>query len=467
MACIISDPNGRKRIQFIDPLDRERKTWRMGKAPMREAEFAKSRTEQLVRFNAGALTMLDEDTIRWLSRLSDPMYERLASVGLVQPRVSTTLGAFLDGWLSGRQDLKPNSQLVYGHTRRTLVEFFGADKSLRSITEEDAGKWRDYLAEQGLAEATVNKRAANAKVFFRVAVKRKLIPSNPFADLESRSIANKGRQHFVTREDAQRVLDACPDAEWRLIFSLCRYAGLRCPSEVLALRWQDITWKPGRIHVTSPKTEHFEGRGSRDIPLFPELDKPLHDVFDQAEDGAEYVITRYRRANANLRTQLERILKRAGLEPWPRLFQNLRSSRETELASEYPLHVATYWIGNTARIAERHYLQVPDSLYEKAVQNAAHEVQKEAQQTSAMVRSGVHENPPEGHENADLAISAAQTWSAESDGWRRRESNPHSGDATAVCSRYTTSPGTIFTVFYGLSAESQRSFEFFHENHLR
>ncbi len=26
-------------------------------------------------------------------------------------------------------------------------------------------------------------------------------------------------------------------------------------------------------------------------------------------------------------------------------------------------------------------------------------------------------------------------------GWRRRESNPHSGDATAVCSRYTTSPG--------------------------
>lgn len=47
---------------------------------------------------------------------------------------------------------------------------------------------------------------------------------------------------------------------------------------------------------------------------------------------------------------------------WPRLFQNLRSSAETELASKYPLHVATYWIGNTARIAERHYLQVPGSF---------------------------------------------------------------------------------------------------------
>ena len=48
-------------------------------------------------------------------------------------------------------------------------------------------------------------------------------------ELESRSIANKGRQRFISREDAQKVLDACPDAEWRLIFSLCRYGGLRCP----------------------------------------------------------------------------------------------------------------------------------------------------------------------------------------------------------------------------------------------
>ena len=74
------------------------------------------------------------------------------------------------------------------------------------------------------------------------------------------------------------------------------------------------------------------------------------------------------RANSNLRTQLERILKRASLEPWPRLFQNLRSVREAELASEYPLHVITYWIGNTAWIAAKHYLQVPDEVYEKAAQ---------------------------------------------------------------------------------------------------
>jgi len=48
------------------------------------------------------------------------------------------------------------------------------------------------------------------------------------------------------------------------------------------------------------------------------------------------------------------------------LFQNLRATRESELAATYPLHVVTAWIGNTARIAERHYLQVPDEFFEKA-----------------------------------------------------------------------------------------------------
>ena len=42
------------------------------------------------------------------------------------------------------------------------------------------------------------------------------------------------------------------------------------------------------------------------------------EVFEPAEPGTEHVITHYREANQNLRTQLERIMKRAGLERRPR-----------------------------------------------------------------------------------------------------------------------------------------------------
>ena len=45
---------------------------------------------------------------------------------------------------------------------------------------------------------------------------------------------------------------------------------------------------------------------------------------------------------------------------------NLRPSRGTELAAEYPFHVVYNWIGNTEMIAAKHYLQVTDDYYRLA-----------------------------------------------------------------------------------------------------
>ena len=105
------------------------------------------------------------------------------------------------------------------------------------------------------------------------------------------------------------------------------------------------------------------------IPLFGELRPYLEEAFGQAEEGAEYVIAT-RRKGGNLRTQLGRIVKRAGLKPWPRIFHNLRASRQTELESEHPTHVVCKWIGNSPAVAQKHYLQVTDDHFEKALRNA-------------------------------------------------------------------------------------------------
>ena len=78
------------------------------------------------------------------------------------------------------------------------------------------------------------------------------------------------------------------------------------------------------------------------------------------------MITRYRKTNANLRTQLLRIMKRAGVERWERLFQNLRSSRETELVKEHPEYVVVAWMGNSTTIARKHYFQVTEADFEQA-----------------------------------------------------------------------------------------------------
>jgi len=127
--------------------------------------------------------------------------------------------------------------------------------------------------------------------------------------------------------------------------------------------------------VHSPKTEHHPGKDTRTIPLFPELRTILEEAFEAAPVGAVYVVSeKYRKAamgprgwrGCNLRTTMEKIIRRAGMTPWPRLFHNLRSSRETELCERFPVHVVTAWLGNTPEIARKHYLQVTDEHFRLA-----------------------------------------------------------------------------------------------------
>jgi len=368
MASIGKDPNGRKRILFVDQ-DGSRKTIRLGKASMKQALAFKVKLEAVVssRFNGS----MDDETARWIAGLPEDAHGKLAAVGLVEPRKSMILGLFLEDYISGRTDVKPATLVNLGHTQRNMIKFFGPDKPLRDITEGDATDWCIYLKEQGLSEATIRKRCGNAKLFFRAAMKHKMVSSNPFLDLKSCVKGNKDRQFFVTREMAQQVFDVCPDVQWRTLFGLGRYGGLRCPSETLLLRWQDIDWAKGQMLVHSPKTEHHPNGRTRMVPLFPELRSILMEAFEAAEEGAEFVITKYRDTSANLRTHFNRIITRAGLKPWPKPWQNLRSTRETELLDSWPDHVVCAWIGNSKAVAMEHYNQVTDEHFKKAAQNPA------------------------------------------------------------------------------------------------
>jgi len=289
---------------------------------------------------------LDDETSRWLAERDDVMYARLAAVGLVKPRKhgGTTLKQLLDAFFE-HLNVKPITSLGYQPTRVALLEHFGADTPIRDIEPLQADQWRAKMKADDYAETTLSKRVKLARQIFRQAVRWKMLRDNPFDRVKAGSQQNRSRQYFLSREDAQDVLERCPDAQWRLLFALSRYGGLRCPSEHLALTWGDVDWEQNRIRVTCSKTEHHEGRGERFVPIFPELRPYLLEVFEGAEEGTEYVITRYRDKNANLRTQLQRIVHKARLTPWPRLLHNLRATRQTELAEHFPAHVVVLGSG--------------------------------------------------------------------------------------------------------------------------
>jgi integrase len=415
MASVTSEPNGRKSIQFVAG-DGKRKTLRIGKATKKQAEAFKLKVESLIA--AGITGSMDNETAKWLAGQDKRMRSRISAVGLEtgQERVNVTLGTLLDDFFADLS-VKGGTETTYKQTRTSLETFFGKDRALRTtdgkdtIRSKQADEWRQSMKAEKLADATISKRVKTARQIFKRAIRWEMVTANPLEGVKAGSQANDDRQRYISREDSQKVLDACPDAEWRLIFALSRYGGLRCPSEHLGLRWIDIDWN-GKLLVHSPKTEH-QGKATRTVPMFPELRKYLTEALEAAPEGAVYVIHSYRDSTTNLRTRFERIIRKAGLDPWPRLFHNLRATRQTELSDKYPAHVVCKWLGNSKAVAEDHYLQTTDAHFArasaddsgKAVQNAAHqpdmkadEVEKEKSAGSEMPREfaavGSDHSPP-------------------------------------------------------------------------
>ena len=386
MASIGNDKGGRKRVLFVAP-DGRRKTIRLGKVSKRIAETAKFHIEGLLTAKLAGHSP-DPETAKWLAGTGDVLYKRLSKVGLVSPRSSQSsvmLGDFLNSYIDSRTDIKPQTKKNLQQCVNRIKAFFGPNKPLLQIIEGDADAYKLWLKEEGLAPATISMQIKAANQFFKAAVRKHYIERNPFADVKAGKQTNADRIRFIDEETMHAVLEVCPNTQWQLVFAFGRYGGVRIPSEIKFLRWSDINWARNRITITVPKKAHIDGQQTRVIPIFPELLPFLEKAWDEAAEGEEYVVP-LARQTGNLRTHAKRIILKAGVNEWPKVFQNLRASREMDLFKEgYESHVVCEWIGHTAAVARDHYLKVTDAHFERASGKAA---QNPAQSASVRRRQG-------------------------------------------------------------------------------
>lgn len=156
-------------------------------------------------------------------------------------RTAPTLAEWLRTYIGGRLDVNESTRRNYRETERELLDFFGGEIQIDRITATQAEGFYAWLrGTRKLANTSAALHGRRAKQFFAAANKLGIITQDPFAELRRPLGANSRPFYFVTRQKADAVLEVLPTAEWRLIFTLCRYGGLRCPSEVVGLRWQDI-----------------------------------------------------------------------------------------------------------------------------------------------------------------------------------------------------------------------------------
>lgn len=386
MASIVNYNGGLKRIEFAYGPRQSRKTIRLGRVNAKVAASWLAKVDAMIADKLAGRPH-DAEVSKWLGDLDESMLARLRAVGLADGvgLSQTTLGELLEKYFAAMM-AKPATRLAYGHVRKNLLEYFGATKSVRAVTAADADNWRAWLVEhENLSPATVSRRTVAARTIWRKAVRWNIARRNPFEGIRAGHQSNESRKRFITRQVIDAIIEHTPSLEWRTIIALARYGGLRCPSEIYALRWSDIDWDRGTIRVPCPKLEYLDGHSYRLVPLFPELREHLLALFTESPEGAEYVISTCRQGAMNLRTQFERLIARAGLTPWPKLFHNLRASRESELMREYDLATVCKWIGNSPAVAAKHYAMSVDldADFHRAtgLKQAQQKAQQKAQQT--------------------------------------------------------------------------------------
>src|SRR5215471_5222977 len=204
MASVVNDPGGRRRILFV-ALDESRKAIRLGKCDRKTTEGVCRHVEALLAAKIGGQPV-PRDTAVWLANIGAKLRDRLAAVGLVEAPKRAALGEFLQSYILSRPDVKPATLEVWQQPCRNLMEFFGEDKPLRSITPGDGDQFKAWLLTQNLAPATVAKRLSFARTFLHVARKHKLIDENPFSEVKIPTANVSARQRFIGRDAAQKLL---------------------------------------------------------------------------------------------------------------------------------------------------------------------------------------------------------------------------------------------------------------------
>lgn len=165
-----------------------------------------------------------------------------------QPEPEVTFRQAADAWARIKRDeLSNNSVATYKPGFRRAVAEFG-DKPLKAVTTRDVTAYLSALASDGYARRTVEMHRNVLSMIFNDGIRRGILERSPV----DYAVIPRGLKRS-TREPLSDEEREAVKANLNLPFGLFPYVllftGLR-RGEALALRYEDIDRKAGKIHVT-------------------------------------------------------------------------------------------------------------------------------------------------------------------------------------------------------------------------
>ncbi len=170
-------------------------------------------------------------------------------------------------------------------------------------------------ARMGARARTVNLELEGIKTMINLAVKWDYLKDSPMKRVKPLKVDDKKPFRFLTSEECERFLDACPKQLYPVYFTFLS-TGMR-KAELEHLRWNDVDLRNRKILIRR-KADWQPKTGEREIPMSDDLLEMLESLRrknkSSAPDDYVFEIIGNGKSHNMLRTELIRIGAQAGIE---------------------------------------------------------------------------------------------------------------------------------------------------------
>ena len=129
----------------------------------------------------------------------------------------------------------------------------------------DVERFKCHRMKEGVKPITVNVQLRHLRASFNEAVRLRLIPESPFSGFKFLPV-DPNEAAFVSESDLRRLITVIEDLEFRNLVLVTFVMAFR-RGEVINLRWADIDFNTGYVHIRSHGKFRTKGGKKRSIPL--------------------------------------------------------------------------------------------------------------------------------------------------------------------------------------------------------
>ena len=219
----------------------------------------------------------------------------------IQTNSNQTLNDRWNAYISGKVELKASTVEYYNKLYRYYIRDEIGKMNISSINYSIIKRYFNKLiGEYGMLPSSANTVYTLLHPVFRIAVRDGLLRTNPtegiMAELKKQSHWTQPKKHALTEEQQMIFLNYVKQSKrfehWHPLFVCLLGTGCRI-GEMLALRWEDISWeenlifvnlnlviygtdgKLNKLHISTPKTMS----GKRVIPMFKSVRNALEEEY--------------------------------------------------------------------------------------------------------------------------------------------------------------------------------------------